>query len=616
MAMGGTLMIRSRWFACACGALLGLALFPMGKAQTQRPVTDGGAAQAASSGDPTVTFHANAKLVLVDVVVREKGEAVHGLQGPDFHVLEDGHEQKVTVFEEHTANEAVKASEPPKLPPHVFSNIPQYRTASAANVLLLDALNTPLNDQKFVRQQMLKYLHDIPAATQIAVFTLGSQLRMVSGFTTNAGAIEAALAQAHAPVQQSPLVHPEDDKSERDVEDVMVGQGGGSIGDVEAFEQDRQSFQAAAQAAMTIAALDALGRYLSPVPGRKNLIWFSGAFPISFVEDKQQKEGLPYQDYSKPLHAMEARLAQARVAVYPVDARGMMTQRNADAANVEPTTELGMSADMSAAQGEAKENDIEIPQQWSDQQATMQRVAQATGGEAFVNTNDVGRAVEKAIADGSNYYTLGYAPPDAQEDGAYHAIAVRLNEGKYQLAYRRGYFSADPTPPGSMAGMSPMTAAMEVGAPPLSQVIFELRPLPVGDPELNGLQPAPGPAGKLTAPLKPPVTRYIVDYSIDPQRVVWKSLADGRQQAELEVTQALYSVEGKRVNFTDAGLEITLTAAQMAQDKRGGVHVRQEIDVPAQDVALRAGVRDVASGRIGTVEIPLAAATKQIASQR
>ncbi|HZZ39153.1 MAG TPA: VWA domain-containing protein [Acidobacteriaceae bacterium] len=571
-------------------------------------------------------FHTHANLVLLDVVVRDKGQPVEGLQASNFHVLEDGHAQKVTVFEEHKATDAVESSKPLQLPPNTFSNNPQYTVTSAANVLLLDALNTPMDDQKFVRAQMLKYLHNIPAGTQIAVFTLASQLRMVSGFRTDARAIEAALTPAHAPAQQSPLVHPGDDTAESQVEALMVGQQAtvadsmSMLASVRAFEQDRQAFRAADQSALTIAALDALGRYLSPIPGRKNLIWFSGAFPISFAEDLQPGEGLPYEDFSKPLHAMEARLARARVAVYPVDARGMMTLRNANVANIVPKPEVGIGADTQAAQQDGEDDDIRMPQQWNDEHTTMQHVAEATGGEAFVNTNDVGRALEKAIADGSNYYTLGYAPPDTKEDGAYHAIAVRLedvkSEGKYQLAYRRGYYSTDPNQPGSPAKMGPMTTALEYGAPPLSQVIFEVRPLPAGDPELHGLQPAAGPAGKPPEPLRTPVRRFVIDYSIDPHQIVWNHLPDGMERSELEVAQELYSAEGKRVNSTDAGLEVTLTPAQMAQDMRGGLRVRQEIDVPGEDVSVRMAVRDVTSGRIGTVEIPLSAETRQVAAKR
>jgi hypothetical protein len=222
----------------------------------------------------------------------------------------------------------------------------------------------------------------------------------------------------------------------------------------------------------------------------------------------------------------------------------------------------------------------------------------------------VGQSAATAITEGSNYYTIGYRPANVSENGSYRKIDVRVEEAHYELAYRRGYFDGDPDNPGKAlpAALSPLTAAMVHGVPGNSQILFEARVLPAGDPLLKGLQPTPGPAGTPPQPLKLPVTRTIVDYSIDPHAMVMTKLPDGRQRAELEVTQSVYDAQGKRLNFTDAGLEVTLTADQMARDLRDGMRVRQEIDVPAGEVWLRMGVRDVTSGRIGTVEIPLAAA--------
>jgi len=70
------------------------------------------------------------------------------------------------------------------------------------------------------------------------------------------------------------------------------------------------------------------------------------------------------------------------------------------------------------------------PQQWGDSQQEMRLVAADTGGEAYYNTNAVGKAVADAIADGENYYTLGYAPSEAKTTGAYHTITVRLRGGE------------------------------------------------------------------------------------------------------------------------------------------------------------------------------------------
>ncbi|HUB19230.1 MAG TPA: VWA domain-containing protein [Acidobacteriaceae bacterium] len=593
-------MVRSHRLVVVAVAVIAPLVLWMVRAQRTAAAAD----PAQEPGAPTVpTFQANANLVLLDVVVRDKGKPVEGLRQPDFQVLEDGKPQVVTVFEEHRATEVQASPRAPALPLHVYSNAPQYRITSAANVLLLDALNTPLNDQGNVRMQMLKYLHTIPPGTEIAVFTLGSRLRMVAGFTTDLGAIEEALSLAHTPKQPSMVTDPAGDLAEREAESGVKAQMGDMVLGVDEWEQDRGVYQAEQRIDITLSAFSQLARYLSTVPGRKNLIWISGG--LTPLDPDPSRPNSPREARVLPaMRMVNADLARARVAVYPVDARALMNLTDADAANVVAPAELGIQKDMQQAIAESDQNDIRTPQQWGESQQGMQLFAKDTGGEAFYNTNAVGKAVEEAIADGSSYYTLGYAPHEAKNDGAYHTILVRVKEESYELQYRRGYFATDPDLGGSVMP-SPIAAAMEPGVPPLSQVIFEARVLAAGDPELQGLQPTPGPAGKPAEPLHPPVTRYFVDYSIDPHHLVLRNLPDGQQQAELEVTQAVYDPRGRRLNFTDAGLEVTLTAAQMARDMQSGMRVRQEIDVPGEPVRLRLGVRDAAGGGIGTLDLGL-----------
>ncbi|MGA7521703.1 MAG: VWA domain-containing protein [Acidobacteriaceae bacterium] len=598
-------MIQSRRVVAVSAAGLGSLLLWM--VWAQRATAAANPAQQRGAGS-VPTFQANANLVLLDVVVRDKGKPVLGLRQSDFKVLEDGKPQTITVFEEHKATDVQESAKAPALPPHVYGDFPQYRITSAANVLLLDALNTPLSGQTFARAQMLKYLHTIPAGTQIAVFTLASQLRMISGFTTNVGAIEEALNPKNTPARQSTML----DSSGDVVQEKQVGEGlFASIpgreqemeqemdDEVNDFQKDRQSFQEEQRMDITLGAFGELARYLSTVPGRKNLIWVSGGLSGALDPDLSRMSGNQAARIAPAVRTVNAELSRARVAVYPVDARALMNLTDSNIANVVAPTEVGISHDLQAARGEAVENDIRTPQQWGESQQEMKLVATDTGGEAYYNTNAVGKAVEEAIADGENYYTLGYAPQDARNDGAYRTITVRLEEGKYELRYRRGYFAVDPSKSGQeMPMLSPIAEAMEHGVPPLSQVIFRARVLSAVDPELYGLQLTPGPAGKPPKPLQPPVTRYFVDYLIDPHQLVLKDLPGGKERAELEVTQAVYDAQGNRLNATDIGLEVTRTAA-MPRD----IHLRQHIDVPAGPVWLRLGVRDATSGRIGTVEL-------------
>lgn len=135
----------------------------------------------------STVLHTKADLVLVDVVVTDRGNPIHGLNKDLFHVLEDGHEQTITSFEEHrpTPLTAGAAASPAPLPANTWTNVPAYPETQTVNVLLLDGLNTLMPDQMRVRQQMLRYMGGIQPGTSLAIFTLSSRLRMVKGFTTD-----------------------------------------------------------------------------------------------------------------------------------------------------------------------------------------------------------------------------------------------------------------------------------------------------------------------------------------------------------------------------------------------------------------------------------------------
>jgi hypothetical protein len=179
-----------------------------------------------------------------------------------------------------------------------------------------------------------------------------------------------------------------------------------------------------------------------------------------------------------------------------------------------------------------------------------------------------------------------------------------MPESPAALEYRHGYYADDPAQTAKLmpGRLSPLIAAMQHGVLPQSQVLFRVRLLPANAPELKGEKPAAGPAGALANQLKPPLQRYVADFTIDPRGFDAKPLPDGRLHCELELTQVAYDAEGIRLNYTDGGFAVDTPPATGTQQ---GIRMHQEIDLPAGLVYLRIGVHDLVSGRVGTVEIPL-----------
>ncbi|HLJ76556.1 MAG TPA: VWA domain-containing protein [Acidobacteriaceae bacterium] len=567
-------------------------------------------------GQQVPLFRTNANLVLVDVVVRDHGKPVHGLKQADFHVLENGKLQQVTIFEEHKATDALEVAQPAPLPPGMVSNDPRYTLTSAANVVLLDALNTPYSDQLYVRHRMLQFLQSIPPGTRVAVFTLASRLRMVEGFDAGPDVLEKALKEVESNPQTSPIMDPYYDEAMADLANMEMSAIGGAASSLQQFQQDQQKFQLDMRANMTIDALQQLGRYLSTIPGRKNLIWFSGAFPAIVAGGGQMGQVSEESDYDQQVKQMNALLTLARVAVYPVDARGLAQSdtftaeknlrnpRLFDSITVGPGAGVGVGGQPTVAQTVDAQNQAYLAKNAAEQNL-MREVAQDTGGKAYLNTNALGEALGDAIANGSSYYTLGYVPENRNTDDSYRTITVQVPEAHYDLEYRRGYYALtgkhqDKLIPGKV---NPLIVAMQRGTPELSQVLFRARAVPAGDAAVKTVAATAGPAGAMATQLKNP-RRVMVDYWINPETLEIASLPDGRRQTRVELTEVVYNREGVRQNYNDTGLEVDLSGTGSLRP----IHLQQQIDAPEGQMFLRLGVLDMNSRRIGTVEMPLASA--------
>ena len=146
------------------------------------------AEQPSSPKDPGLVMRVTTRMVLVDAVVLDKeGHPVMGLKPEDFTVTEGGVRQRIASFAERNSEHANRAA-PPVLPPHVTTNRPAITQANSENgtvaVLLLDGLNTPAQNQIYVKQQMLKFLaRQYDPNTKLAVIALTNKLTVLQNFT-------------------------------------------------------------------------------------------------------------------------------------------------------------------------------------------------------------------------------------------------------------------------------------------------------------------------------------------------------------------------------------------------------------------------------------------------
>jgi VWFA-related protein len=602
------------------------------------------AQQAAAPPPPSgeVVLRANSSLVLVDVVVTGRGKVVHGLGRDKFRIYENGRLQPITAFEEHTAGSSSRAAATapaaPALPPDTYTNRPESGPAAdlpAVNVLLLDALNTPIGDQMQVRRQMLDALKKIPAGTHMAVFTLASRLRMVRGFTADAGVLAKAISGAKGSPQTSVILDPQTTNllASTTAGQPSTGPGNQSIGGpgsgdavsagmdaastMAQFQADLNAYQTDQRVSMTMDAMQQLARYLAAIPGRKNLIWFSGSFPINLLADDTLPDPFSaHRDYSEALFETDSLLSAARVAVYPVDARGLITPTIYDASFSMPDNLMGSTSAAVTKRGGGRiagkanggsltalnKANSDATRQLMAEQASLEQMAADTGGHAFLNGNDLGDALARAMEDGGNYYTVGYIPDAAHLDGKFHKLNVKMTDGGYELAYRPGFYAGDAASAKGHTGNTIGTASMMVaasihGAPPATQIVFEARILPSRTGSLPG--------GAMTAALKGPIQRYSVDLLTDARGLRLASGDGGARLARLEYTLVAFDPDGKRLNYADDGFQFTIRPSQYDMVMQRGLPFHGELDLPRGEVFLRIAVHDLASDHVGSLEIPL-----------
>jgi VWFA-related protein len=608
-------------------ALAGLlALLPFagsGNAQTQAPSTP----EAQAAPPPAAVFKSTSALVLVDVIVTNPQGPVHGIPRGQFHLLEDGKEQKLIALEEHDAPDPAKLPKPPELPPNIYGNTADG-VSGAVNVLLLDALNTPIADQSYVRQQMISYLKTIRPGTHLAIFTLASRLRIVQGFTSDSRPLLAALNGKSTLPNQSALLADPYDTTLSDMNDSLSQMGATSdaMASIQQFEADQAAFQMDLRVRYTLDALQQLARYLGGVPGRKNLIWFSGSFPISLDPDATlQSPFEAMRNYAPDVTETTRMLSASRVAVYPVDARCLLIdpQFSAQTSGSGMNSASGGGSSMgigggsrrgsrggggagSVTQPKFATNSLKFTQQTTAEHATMQQIAEETGGIAFLDRNDLQSAIEQAIQNGASYYTLAYIPEAKPDDNRVHKLQVTIPDApSYHLAYRHGYVavSAKKQPPNT--GTVSMAAALLRGAPSSSELIFKVRVLPASDPLFKALPTQPGPAGDLSPKIKGPLQRYCLDYAADLHAAALSETTDGVHHANLEFVAVAYDRDGGRLNAIDKAYTVNLAGEKYAQVMQKGLQMHQEIDLPAGEVYLRAAVHDLNSDRIGAIEVPL-----------
>jgi len=354
-------------------------------------------------------LRAMTRLVELSVVVNDNhDQPLADLKKGDFTVFDDGKPQDIRIFS--VATNQPLSHPPAPLPRDTYSSrVPGTGDAPAnITVILLDTLNTPFADQAFANQRVVKFLQQLQPQDRIALYTLGSRLRVLHDFTSDASSLLAAMKNYKG--QLSDLDFP------------AVPDMGNRASLGYRFTKDEEQYEVetllAKRIRRTLDAIMTIANHVGPLPGRKNLVWISGSFP--FVTKFVQLTAPLHERviFAQEVQGATEAITNEAMVIYPVDARGLMP----------PDVEHNFA-----------------PPDAFDFM-TMKVLAAETGGRAFFNTNDIGGAIRSAIDDSRVTYELGFYPNLAKWDGSFHRLKVKVNRPGVHVRTRKGYFAL-PEPP-------------------------------------------------------------------------------------------------------------------------------------------------------------------------
>jgi hypothetical protein len=360
------------------------------------------------------------------------------------------------------------------------------------------------------------------------------------------------------------------------------------------------------------------------------------------------------------IHLTAGRLTAARVALYPVDLTGKhkdIEVRRRSLFYWDPINRMFVALPPIRISHESED----LSQ--NEHSFKLTYMASQTGGKTFYGTESIRDAIDQALSDESNYYTLRYSPRNTKYDSKIRSIKITVAAKDCHLSYRKAYFADEPStfnrpetgvspdiylpnPSGPIpwttvraSGLSlpqtlgpdePILAALKYGAPESNDLVFTAHVEPTDKlveataAEMEQLQENEsfiaervqkatatftkqqkkslhkGVVVVNTLPAADPV--FLQPYSID-------YVFDARQLTPKDADDqgAVLNLEVAVLVYDALGqrVEAQKNIASARISAGSGYHLQQKIKVPDRATLLRLAVRDVSRGRVGSLEIPL-----------
>jgi VWFA-related protein len=514
-------------------------------------------------------------LVQIDAVVTDKkGRQVTDLKAEEFEILADGKPQKISNFS-YVRNVAEPEATPAPLaedksgvtaPPPARLRPEQVRRTVA---FVFNDLEMSWESVYYARRAIKKFVDEqMQPGDFVAILPASGGSGALQQFTNDKRLLGAAIKNLRWQPQFGRGVRPFEapNFSESAFEE--------SEAERYYFTQRRERFSIG-----TLNALDAVVGALSDLPGRKSLVLLSDGIP---VPPPEEDSGRVLAGINRVIESAN----RASVIIYAVDARGLQTLSVFDASTPgSPSIEQMSTLTLSRGR------------ELNDSQRGMRALAEETGGVAYVNSNDIGGGVRRALEDQRGYYLIGYRPDEGTFDPAtgrmrYHKLTLNVTRPGLKVRTRRGFFSF--TGKTLTPSAVPRTRTQQLRAALVS-------PFPAGGVSLR-LTPFFGHDRKEGS-----FVRSLVH--IDGRDLTFNRQPDGTYKSVIDVVALTFGARGLVVSEANVTHTVTVTEAGYKKVLQAGLLYNMVVPTKKPGgYQLRVAVRDTASERTGSasqyVEVP------------
>jgi VWFA-related protein len=425
---------------------------------------------AASRALPTLgaqgqqpTFRSRTDLVEIDVVALDaQGRRVMGLTKRDFTLYDRRRPQTIATFAEFSRS-ATADEGGTVLPVTVRRDVAgnQQTSSDRIVVLVVDDLHIYAGRTNVVRRLVRTIVSDLGPHTSLALLTT-SATRSVE-ITQDPSVIVAAANEVEG---KRPVPRP-----------IAACDGRGC--DADQFTADMRQYKTLQDAARMLGGdsgrrkafiliSEGIGKDLSGLFG--TIMVAPGDVPQGGLDYAVGNTRAPGGTQITPYHVyavqdmMEA-LRRSDIVTYAIDPRGLVTSEGLlKECFPAPTLKDGLGDDP-CSMGVRWESLVR------QAQSGLQYIADATGGFATTNTNDLGGGVGRMLSDLDHYYMLGFYPSDRNGKG-YRGVQLEVDRPGVTLRYRRGY-QAEGAPAASPANRDAV-AALAAGALPSADLPLRL----------------------------------------------------------------------------------------------------------------------------------------------